>query len=67
MKNLQIFYLASLLFLFQSNSTLTQSLDSAKVISVTTFEKMTFKKRNLILDVRTSEEVAEGYYQCLKY
>jgi len=61
MKTLQIFYLASLLFLFQSNSTLAQSLDSATVISVTTFERMTSKKRNLILDMRTPEEMAEGY------
>jgi len=61
MKTSKIVYLASLLFLFQLNSTLAQSLDSATVISVTTFEKMTSKKRNLILDVRTPEEMAEGY------
>ncbi|MDX5337636.1 MAG: rhodanese-like domain-containing protein [Cyclobacteriaceae bacterium] len=39
----------------------TADQDSIQVISIEKFEKMTSKKKNMILDVRTPEEVAEGH------
>ncbi len=38
----------------------TAEKDSIKVISIEEFEKMTTKKKNMLIDVRTPEEVAEG-------
>jgi rhodanese-related sulfurtransferase len=39
----------------------TVEKDSIRVISIEEFEKMTTKKRNILLDVRTPEEVADGH------
>lgn len=39
----------------------TVEKDSIHVISIEEFEKMTTKKRNTLLDVRTPEEVAAGH------
>lgn len=39
----------------------TLEKDSIKVISIAEFEKMSAKKKNLVVDVRTPEEVAEGH------
>lgn len=38
----------------------TAEKDSIKVISIEEFEKMTAKKKNMLIDVRTPEEVSEG-------
>lgn len=38
----------------------TVEKDSINVISISEFEKMSSKKRNKVIDVRTPEEVAEG-------
>ncbi|RIW17291.1 rhodanese-like domain-containing protein [Algoriphagus lacus] len=35
--------------------------DSINVISIAKFEKMATKKKNMVVDVRTPEEVAEGH------
>lgn len=35
--------------------------DSINVISIAEFEKMATKKKNMVVDVRTPEEVAEGH------
>lgn len=35
--------------------------DSIDVISIAEFEKMSSKKKNMVVDVRTPEEVAEGH------
>lgn len=39
----------------------TAAKDSIHVISIEEFEKMAAKKKNLVVDVRTPEEVAEGH------
>lgn len=35
--------------------------DSIRVISIAAFEKMTTRKKNMLIDVRTPEEVSEGH------
>lgn len=39
----------------------TVEKDSINVISIAEFEKLSAKKKNKVLDVRTPEEVAEGH------
>jgi rhodanese-related sulfurtransferase len=39
----------------------TVQKDSIQVISIQEFEKMSTKKKSLLVDVRTPEEVAEGH------
>jgi rhodanese-related sulfurtransferase len=39
----------------------TAEKDSISVISIAEFEKMAGKKKNMVVDVRTPEEVAEGH------
>ncbi len=62
MKSNKILLLALLAFFAFTGISLAQSTDSATVVSVETFEKMSKKKKKtVILDVRTPEEVAEGH------
>ena len=39
----------------------TAAKDSIQVLSIAQFEKMSQKKKNLVVDVRTPEEVDEGH------
>ena len=63
MKSNKILILTLFLFFAYTAISLAQSTDSATVVSVDTFEKMSKKKKKktVILDVRTAEEVAEGH------
>jgi len=61
MKFSKIFFLGLAFALLQSSFSFAQSTDSATVVTVATFEKMTKKKKNILLDVRTPEEMKEGY------
>jgi rhodanese-related sulfurtransferase len=62
MKSNKILLLTLLAFFAFTGISLAQSADSATVVSVETFEKMSKKKRKtVILDVRTPQEVAEGH------
>jgi rhodanese-related sulfurtransferase len=50
-------------FLLISSFSLAQTApkDSINVVSIEQFEKMTAKKKNMLVDVRTPEEVSEGH------
>jgi len=62
MKSHKILILTLLAFFAFTGVSLAQSADSATVVSVETFEKMSKKKKKtVILDVRTPEEVAESH------
>lgn len=62
MKSNKILLLTLLAFFAFTGISLAQAADSATIVSVETFEKMSKKKRKtVILDVRTPEEVAEGH------
>lgn len=63
MKFSKIFTLGLIFFLFQTSFLFAQSTDSATVIPAATFEKMLKKKKNILLDVRTPEEMAEGHIE----
>ena len=63
MKFSKIFFLGLALFLFQASFAIAQSTDSATVIPAATFEKMLKKKKNMLIDVRTPEEMAEGHIE----
>lgn len=60
MKTKLVFLFAFLLFGAGSFAQ-TATKDSINVISIEEFEKMAAKKKNLVVDVRTPEEVAEGH------
>lgn len=63
MKSNKILLLTLFFFFAFTGISLAQSTDSATVVSLDTFEKMSKKKKKktVILDVRTAEEVAEGH------
>lgn len=62
MNSNKILLLTLLAFFAFTGISLAQAADSATIVSVETFEKMSKKKRKtVILDVRTPEEVAEGH------
>ena len=60
MKIKLIFLLA---FLISGMNSYAQTIeqDSIKVVSIEEFEKMTLKRKNKLVDVRTPEEVSEGH------
>lgn len=53
-------FLALLLISFGSFAQ-TVEKDSIQVLSIPQFEKMTSKKKTMVVDVRTPEEVSEGH------
>lgn len=63
MKSNKILLLTLFFFFAFTGISLAQSTDSATVVSIDTFETMSKKKKKktVILDVRTPEEVAEGH------
>lgn len=60
MKTKLVFLFAFLIFGMNSIAQ-TVEKDSINVISIAEFEKMSSKKKNMVIDVRTPEEVAEGH------
>ncbi len=61
MKTSKILFFALALLIFQFNDASAQHADSAVVVRPATFEKMLKKKKTILLDVRTSEEMEEGH------
>ncbi len=62
MKNLAFLGLFFLAILGASTLSYAQSpADSAKVVSVEKFQKLSSKKKNILIDVRTPEEMQEGH------
>jgi rhodanese-related sulfurtransferase len=62
MKFTKTILIALFAFLGTASFSHAQSTDSATVVSVEVFEKMAQKKRKtVVIDVRTPEEVASGY------
>jgi rhodanese-related sulfurtransferase len=57
----RILFLLSFLIIGTATYAQTAAKDSIDVISIAEFEKMSAKKKNMIVDVRTPEEVAEGH------
>ncbi|MFN3997148.1 rhodanese-like domain-containing protein [Algoriphagus sp.] len=55
-----VFLFAFLMIGFSSYAQ-TVEKDSIQVISIAEFQKMSSKKKNKVIDVRTPEEVAEGH------
>ncbi|QYH37558.1 rhodanese-like domain-containing protein [Algoriphagus sp. NBT04N3] len=64
MKNLAFLGLFFLAILGTSTLSYAQSpADSAKVVSVEKFQKLSSKKKNILIDVRTPEEMQEGHLE----
>jgi len=64
MKNLAFLGLFFLAILGISTLSYAQSpADSAKVVSVEKFQKLSSKKKNILIDVRTPEEMQEGHLE----
>ncbi|SFO76717.1 Rhodanese-related sulfurtransferase [Algoriphagus ornithinivorans] len=64
MKNLAFLGLIFLPILGTSTISYAQSpADSAKVVSVEKFQKLSSKKKNILIDVRTPEEMQEGHLE----
>jgi rhodanese-related sulfurtransferase len=60
---IKILFLISFLLIGVGAYSQTAEKDSINVVSIAEFEKMSAKKRNRVVDVRTAEEVAEGHLQ----
>jgi rhodanese-related sulfurtransferase len=63
MKFSKIFSVGLIFFLFQTGFLFAQSTDSVRIVPAATFEKMLKKKKNILIDVRTPEEMAEGHIE----
>lgn len=64
MKNLAFLGLFFMAILGISTLSYAQSpADSAKVVSVEKFQKLSSKKKNILIDVRTPEEMQEGHLE----
>ncbi|MDF2157467.1 rhodanese-like domain-containing protein [Algoriphagus sp. CAU 1675] len=61
MKNLKTLFLTLLMLAAFSAVSQAQSTDSATVVGVEKFQKMTQKHKNILLDIRTPEEMSEGH------
>ncbi|WP_111672002.1 rhodanese-like domain-containing protein [Algoriphagus litoralis] len=57
----KILFLFAFLLLGTLSLAQTTPKDSINVVSIDQFEKLTTKKKNMLIDVRTPEEVAEGH------
>jgi rhodanese-related sulfurtransferase len=57
----RILFLLSFLIIGTATYAQSAAKDSIDVISIAEFEKMSSKKKNMVIDVRTPEEVAEGH------
>ena len=57
----RILFLLSFLIIGTATYAQTAAKDSIDVISIAEFEKMSSKKKNMVVDVRTPEEVVEGH------
>jgi rhodanese-related sulfurtransferase len=57
----RILFLLTFLIIGTATYAQTSAKDSIDVISIAEFEKMSSKKKNMVVDVRTPEEVAEGH------
>jgi rhodanese-related sulfurtransferase len=58
---IKLFLLFALLIINRVSFAQVTEKDSIQVISIAQFEKMSSKKKNMVIDVRTPEEVAEGH------
>lgn len=57
----QFAFLFAFLIIGISGQAQTVEKDSINVITIAEFEKMAAKKKNMVVDVRTPEEVSEGH------
>lgn len=57
----KILFLFAFLLIGTMSMAQTAEKDSINVVSIEQFEKMSTKKKNMLVDVRTPEEVAEGH------